>query len=205
MAVYSLPNLRLYRPRSMSWQLMGNIGFNRAPTVGVITTSELPGDAWSVKLEYGVHYTEERHRLAAFYHRFRGPAHIFRCFDIVKPEPKGTMRGAPTVLYVVQQGAYAMTIQTTAGATLKAGDMLGVASSLFPYPILIQAAEDTAANGAGIMLLEMVAPMRYPISVGAAITWQRPYADFLILTPPVIPFEPKLSPPFSVEAVEFLR
>lgn len=205
MSTFTLPNKRLFRPRSMAWKLVGNVSFNRSPTNGVITTGEKPGDAWTIKLEYPPHYTDDRAALRAFYNRFRAMAHVFRCWNIVHPEPRGTIRqatGVTTYSSAVWGASLLHLAVPTDGLTMLAGDMVGVTGNGFP--LLLECAEDVVSFD-GILSMQLTAPLRYNLSAGSAVTLVRPYADFLLTEAPEVPHEPKVSPPFTIQAVEFIR
>jgi hypothetical protein len=60
------------------------------------------------------------------------------------------------------------------GATVKAGDMLGVGSQLF------QVRTDAAANDAGLMTVQTVNRTRVSLTSGAAVVWDRPTATFAV-------------------------
>jgi hypothetical protein len=68
-------------------------------------------------------------------------------------------------------------VTTTAGATLLAGDVLGIAEQL------IQCAYGGAvADGAGAMIVPLVLPLRRAVSSAAAVTWDKPTGTFQILS-----------------------
>lgn len=90
----------------------------------------------------------------------------------VRFEPKGTMRGSPTVRTDRSRQTETLTIQTTAGATIVRGDVLGVAGQL-----LMVRSGDTA-DDAGQASVQLVTRLHAPVPAGTAIVWDRPVAPF---------------------------
>lgn len=201
MAVYTLPNKRLFFPRRMEVRMAGNVDVNRSPMNGVVTTVEMPGDAWAIRIEYGNNYTiAERDEQRAFWDRFRGQAHLLRIWPIFRAEPRGTAQ--PTSLAsLAVEGANVIVLTVASGATLLPGDFLMV-NQTGGYTQLVEVAE--ATTGTTTCTAELVAPLRRAAAAGSAITWQRPTADFLLTEAPFIPHEPRVSSGFSIEAVEFV-
>lgn len=87
-------------------------------------------------------------------------------------EPRGTLRGLPTVSANTAAGARTLPITTTAEASLTAGDMLQVGSQL------IMARTTTVANGSGAMSLPLSLPLVADVASGAAVVWQSPVGRF---------------------------
>ena len=90
-----------------------------------------------------------------------------------RPIPNGTLRGSPTAGAAASAGARTLTVQTTAGATLKAGDMLGNAGQL-----LMCAYPGATANGSGVLTMPLVMPLRKAVSNTSALTWDKPTGTF---------------------------
>jgi hypothetical protein len=94
-----------------------------------------------------------------------------------RPCPLGTLRGAPTARVAALAGAMQLMVQTTAGATLKAGDMLGVQSQLCQcaYP-------GATADAAGQLTMPLTIPIRNAVPAGAALVWDRPTGVFQLMS-----------------------
>lgn len=90
-----------------------------------------------------------------------------------RPVPQGTLRGTPTAQASASAGAYTLSVQTTAGATMIGGDALGINGQL-----LLTAYAGATANGSGVMSLPLVLPIRAAISSAAALTWSSPTATW---------------------------
>ncbi len=100
-----------------------------------------------------------------------------RVHHFQRPVPIGTIRGTPVTSAVAAAGAHEIAITTTAGATVAAGDVFGVANQL------VQCGYGGAtADGAGAMVMPLVLPLRRALSSGAAVTWYKPTGTFQILS-----------------------
>jgi len=91
--------------------------------------------------------------------------------------PLGTLRGTPTAQATASAGARTLSVQTTAGATMLGGDILGANGQL-----IIAAYAGATANGSGVMSLPLVLPLRASISSGASLTWSSPTATWQLAT-----------------------
>lgn len=94
-----------------------------------------------------------------------------------RPVPIGTLRGSPTAQASASAGARTLSVQTSAGATMVGGDVLGINGQL-----LIAAYAGATANGSGVMSLPLVLPIRAAISSAAALTWNAPTATWQLAT-----------------------
>lgn len=105
--------------------------------------------------------------------RLAGGLNQARCWHFARPVPLGTMRGTPTLSATVNRGATSLAITTTAGATLKAGDMIGAGGQLF------QVADDCTANGSGAISVPLVNRVRATIASGTSVVWDKPTSLFV--------------------------
>ena len=95
---------------------------------------------------------------------------------VLRPQPRGTMRGAPVLVGAHAQGAASLSITGgTAGSTLLAGDMLGVGGLLLMVQI------DVTLDGAGAGSVPITNRLRSAQSGGAAVTWDKPTALFRLV------------------------
>lgn len=94
-----------------------------------------------------------------------------------RPVPQGTLRGSPTVAAAALAGARTLLVQTTAGATLLAGDPLGGAAQL-----LLTGYAGAVANGSGVLTMPLVLPLRTALAGGAALSWNGPTTTWQLET-----------------------
>lgn len=96
---------------------------------------------------------------------------------IVRPVPLGTMRGTPTVSANAAASATAVSIQSTASATLLAGDVLKANGQL-----LVVGYGGGTANGSGVFVdLPLAVPLRKALTAGQSVTWDAPTATFQLV------------------------
>jgi hypothetical protein len=109
--------------------------------------------------------------------QLRGRVNQLALWNLGRPRPIGTMRGAMTMA-AAAQGATILTITASgqAGTTLLAGDYLGVGSGLTQQVVMVLA--DAAVNGSGSINVTTEPPLRNAFGAGAAVVWDRPCALF---------------------------
>ena len=96
--------------------------------------------------------------------------------------------GAPFVRSDMAQGANAGTVQTLAGKTVRAGDMLGLGVPGASGYQLVRIMADATANGAGLLSIEFQPRVRASsISQGTAVTWAAPTANFMLKSADGVP------------------
>lgn len=204
MAIIAMPDEDLFVPRSMDTQMVGAIQINRSPVNGAVDIVDMIGDHWQWVLDYGDRETEgDRDAQRGFFDRFRSGANLIRCWPIMRPFPRGTLRGAPTLGAAAVEGANVIIVVGTPGSTLLPGDFLGIPLSSMGGG-LTQLVEIHTATGTGTITCTLVAPLRKSAVGGAAVVWNKPTADFMILSPVVIPHGQVTSGGFTVEMEEFI-
>lgn len=113
-------------------------------------------------------------QIEAFFDRLKGSVNRIVLWNLKRPAPLGTLRGTPTLSASAAQLANTAAISTTAGATLLAGDMIGIGGQL------VRVMADTVADGAGAMAVEFAPRLRAAKSSGAAVTWDKPTSTFVL-------------------------
>lgn len=114
----------------------------------------------------------------AFFMEAASAGHWLRLPHLHRREPRGSLRGTPTVASSAAAGARTLLVQTLAGVTLAAGDPLGAASG----QLLLAGYAGATANGSGVMTLPLVLPLRASLGAGTALTWSAPTATFQLAT-----------------------
>jgi len=164
------------KPRTCRFTVKTNQRANAAPGGGSEQVVDMLNDRLMCSVTLGVRKHAPAAAVEAFLASFRGQVNTIKLWHFVRPEPRGTMRGAPTLATGAAQGAGSLSIQATAGATLLAGDLVGVGGLLF------MAESDATADGAGLLVLPIVNRVRVAQSSGAAVTWDKPVAPFRLLS-----------------------
>lgn len=89
--------------------------------------------------------------------------------------PRGTLRGSPRLRLAAVRGDLTVNLENcTVGATLLAGDMVGLGAQL------LMVAADAQADGAGQMNLPLVNRIRGQLAIATALVWSRPTATFVM-------------------------
>lgn len=145
---------------------------NSSPGGGSEQVVDMLNDRWVMELTLPIRYYDDAATVEAFLNSFRGMNNTISAWHFARPEPKGTLDGSPTLSADAAQGASSIVIATTAGKTVKAGDMLGVGG------LLLQVQTDATADGSGVLTVPIINRLRSALSSGAAVTWDKPTATF---------------------------
>ncbi len=109
--------------------------------------------------------------------QLRGKTNQLALWNMGRPVPKGSIRGALT-LGAALQGATSLIINASGqtGKTLLAGDYLGIGSGVTQQVVMVVA--DAVASGAGVITVITEPALRNAFATGVAVTWDRPKALF---------------------------
>jgi hypothetical protein len=147
----------------------------KSPYNGTLQAVDFVAERWVLSVTLPQRGTRDAGAVEAFFFRLRGGVNRVRAWHFGRPVPIGTMRGTPTLSAGVSRGGTSLPITGgTASGTLKAGDMLGAGGQLF------MVAEDVALNGSGAGTVPLVHRVRATINTGAAVTWNRPTAEWVM-------------------------
>lgn len=112
-------------------------------------------------------------QVEALFDRLKGPVNTISLYHFGRPAPLGTMRGTPTLSASAAQLANTVSISTTTGNTLLAGDMIGIGGQLCRVMA-------DAVSVASVMTVEIAPRLRVAMSSGAAVTWDKPTSTFIM-------------------------
>lgn len=115
-------------------------------------------------------------RREAFFMEVISAGHWLSVHHLERPNPNGTLRGTPTVAVTAAAGARTLQVQGEVGDTLLAGDPLGADGGL----LLLTGYAGAVADGAGVLTVPLVLPLRQQLTAGAGLTWLQPVAHFQI-------------------------
>ena len=189
MTTYAWPTA--FVPASCTLHLEPNLREFASPWTGSYSVVDLMGERWRMTVTLPPRLRRDSGALEGFFNRLRG-VHLLTAWHFGRPTPSGTIAGSPVLSTGVAQGLQSLPITTTAFATVKAGDMLGVAGQLF------QVAADATASAGGALTALTVNRARAALSGAAAVTWSKPTATFRLANPAV----PVQHLPSLVEGVE---
>lgn len=128
---------------------------------------DLLGERWSFKVGVPQSARLSSGAMEAFVNRLKGGSHRAMLWHMAREAPIGTLRGAPTLAATAAQGAASISVTGTVGATLKAGDMLGLSGMLLQVSDDVTFATSTAT-------VPLVTRLRKACTSGLAITWDKP-------------------------------
>lgn len=193
--IFDYPTSRIYLPERCDMTLDDGVRVNDNPFTGSIKTHETVGShRWRMSVTWVPHRNQPRGEVGAFL-RGIGRSNRVRMWNHARPQPLGTLTGAPTLASAAARGDLGLTIAVPggqSGATLEAGDFFSVGGQLF------EARVRAVQVGSGIDV-ECNPPVAQPIGVGTLVTLIRPTAVFLMLSPVLVPHTFGHSPAFSAE------
>lgn len=185
--------------RAFEMRVIPNLRSFSNPYSAGTSVVDLLGERWAVRLDLPPAFSAiEGAAREAYFDRLKGMAHTVALWHLRLPAPQGTMRGSPTLAASVAQLANTASVQTTAGATVRAGDMLGLAGQL------VRVMADATANGSGVLAIEFQPRARVAMSSGAAVTWDKPTTPMMLRSATGVPtaWVPGYADGTSVEFVE---
>lgn len=184
-------------PNAFLMRLQTNQRAFASPFGGSEQVIDLMNDHWLISLSLPNRLHADAARVEAFISALRGMTNTVALYHWARKVPRGSMRGAPTValpIFIGDGGFYADTAQP--GATILAGDMVGVSGLLF------QAREDAVADGTGRILIPIANRSRKAVPVGTPVLWDRPSAPFRLSSPSAVQYIPGYAPEVSFDFVE---
>lgn len=159
----------------------------RSPFNGTAQAIDFIAERWVFSLTLSGKRIPNAGQVEALMFSLAGGIERVRCWHFFRPQPLGTMRGAPVLASGASRGNTSLAITTTAAATLLAGDMIGAGGQLF------MVGADCTANGAGAITVPVINRVRATIASAAAVTWDAPTADFIMpAMSPGVAFRPAL-------------
>lgn len=175
MSDYTWPSSPAFMARRFQMMVVANTRSFTSPYTQGMQVTDLLADYWAITMDLPPGTDPIiGGQIEAFFDRLKGAANRIVLWNLRRPAPLGTMRGTPTLSASAAQLANTASIQTTAGATLLAGDMIGIGGQL------VRSMTDTTANGSGVMSVEFAPRLRSAQSSGASVTWDKPTSTFVL-------------------------
>ena len=172
MTVYAWPGWGAER---FELRIIPNLRTFAGPYTPTTQVLDLLGERWAARIDLPpTNNPIEAAAREAFFDRLKGMAHQIALWHLKLTAPQGTMRGAPVLNAAVAQLANVAVINTPAGSTVRAGDMLGIAGQL------VRVMADATANGGGQVTVEFQPRARTAWSASTAVVWSQPTANFML-------------------------
>jgi len=183
MTTYTWPSA--WQPRRFRMQVMANERAFTGYYSGQSQALDLLGEFWTCQMEMPPSRDEGKGAdMEAFFERLHGRVNLVSLWNLARPEPRGTMRGTPTLNADVPQLANAVHILSTPYATLKAGDVIGLGGQVS------RVMADYTANAGGVLISVEIWPRaRVAMSSGAAVSWDKPTVDFRLVDGQGVPID----------------
>lgn len=169
MADYTWPTT--LEATSFEPSLVPNVRQLSSPLSGAGQVIDLVGERWRFVVGLPQSARLDSGALEVFLNRLKGGANRALLWHMARPAPIGTLRGSPTLAANAAQGAASISVTGTVGATLKAGDLLGLSGLLLQVETDVTFATSTAT-------VPLVTRLRKAVTSGAAITWDKPTVPF---------------------------
>lgn len=198
MSTINWPATRLFTPRTFEIGLRSTVLISTSPLSGATQTVELPGARWviAMALTPASSHADQAIREALFA-QIAGQANRVALWHMVRPTPRGTMAGSPTLSANATAGATSLSITTTAGATVLKGDMVKIGSQL------VQSTSNATADGAGALTLPIAPAVRTTVASGQAVSYISPTSTFILTQQEVrVPYQPGYGGEIALEFVE---
>ena len=184
-------------PNSFSLRQQTNQRMFESPFGGSEQVIDMLNDRWMVSMSLPNRLHADAARVEAFIASLRGMTNTVALYHWARKQPRGTMRGTPSC-GAISAGAQTIFIGSAgAGATLLAGDMIGIAG------LLLQVAADVTADGAGLMpFVPLVNSVRKDIPSNTPVIWDKPTAPFRLASPSSVQYIPGYAPEVALDFVE---
>jgi len=172
MSVIVLPD---FPTESFVWRLRRNEISARSAFGAQSFEVALP--QWEVEIKGAPMMLDQAAAVEVFLEALAGSRNQVELYHRGKPQPLGTMRGAPLLQISASDGATQLLIASgQPGCTILAGDLFGIGSGLNQQ--VLRAKSSSVADGAGTITLDLNHPLRGSFTAGEFIRWDRPKALF---------------------------
>lgn len=196
MATIALPST--FRPETFSMRLSTNQRTFASPFGGSEQTVDLLNDRWTISMTLPRRGSDDQASIEAFMNAMRGMTNTCNLWHFKRRQPRGTMRGTPICNYAPQGSASLTFPNAGIGATLLAGDLVGISG------LLLMVQSDCAADGGGSMVVPLVNRIRTAITGGAAVTWDKPTVPFRMLSTGSVNYQPGYADGVSLDFAEVI-
>jgi hypothetical protein len=152
-------------PQLMIWSIQkAGVAF-RSPYAGTVEAITFPGWYWKVSVTLKPRRARDGGEAEAFFEGLAGGEDAVLLHHWLRPIPRGTMRGAPTVSVAGVRGQRQIVLATA--GTLLAGDLFSVGNT-------VHKARLSCSPVGGLLTVPLVGRLRQAVAVGAAVGWDRP-------------------------------
>lgn len=172
----AFPTLSRADAGNLAWYLQSNTQTFESPLDKTVQTLELPGARWGFSCTWANLLEADAALLQAFLVRLRGRSGRFTAHNWARPRPRGTcaLSGVTLAAAAALGDTAASLAGCGAGATLLAGDFIGIGGELK------MVVADATADGSGTLAATFEPPLRAAAGAGDAVTTEKPTATFML-------------------------
>lgn len=197
MSVFDWP--ATLKPASMSFGLTKRTVQSRSTYSSKLQTIDLVAEYLSVSISLPPIMPNQSGAREAFLARLAGGTNWVRVVHATRQIPAGSMRGSPVTGVSMNRGDLTITINSTSGSTLMAGDFISIGGQLFMVADDVSSTDgglvtDGSGNvligsdgfafvdssSPGTLVVPVVNRVRKSTAAGAAVLWDRPTATFIM-------------------------
>ena len=153
------------RPDTMVWAIVKAGVSSRSPYAGSVESVTFPGWYWKISVTLPQRLSDNGGELEGFLERLAGGANVVLISHWLRPVPRGTMRGLPSLAIAAARGDTSIAI-TTSG-TLMAGDLFALNGRVYK-------AADSCAPVSGVLTVPITATVDRPCAIGLPLQWDHP-------------------------------
>lgn len=159
------------RPDTMVWTLVKAGLQSTSPYAGSTESVVFPGWYWRISITLPARLSDNGGELEGFLERLAGGANVVLISHWLRPVPRGTMRGMPSISVPGARGDTTISIATA--GTLMAGDLFGVGNRVYK-------AADSCVAVAGVLTVPITSTVDRTLQAGAAVLWNAPTVRCII-------------------------
>jgi len=185
-------------PQELEWRLVKAGSQFRSPFTGTLQAIDYVGERWEVMI--GLRGEGKLRKFSAQLDAtlayFAGGVNQMDIFHWVRPVPRGTLRGSPTLQTTTAKGNTQVVLTVAAGSTLEAGDLIGIGTQVFM-------ARSACAAVSTTLTVPLVNRVRGVINSGTAVVWDRP--KLTVVCPEMsggLAYRPGMTLPAQIQLVE---
>jgi hypothetical protein len=182
--------------KSFSLELVVDLRSMTVPFGGSDQVVDLQDDFWRIQATIDIKAGIAAGQVESMVNYLAGGLNTVSLGHFARPNIRGTLSGSPTVENPIANGDSDFIIETTPGATILAGDMLGIDG------LLLQCAEDAVAPGSGLLVVQLVNCFRRSIAAAQPVTLVHPKAKFRLINAPSMTYEKSASTQVSLSFEE---
>lgn len=204
MAVITLTQMMASQIETMSWGQRRNDAASRSLFGAQVI--EVAGPLWLCDFKVAALVERQGSAWKSLMLRLRGQTNQLELWDVRRPVPYGTMRGAMGLTAQGAQGASTLAISAVgqASKTLLTGDLLQLGTSVTQQVVMVTA--DATSDMSGNIVVNIEPQLRNTFVSGSAVTWDRPKTLFRrIESETKWDYSPRVIRGFTVSLIEDWR